>query len=239
MAGGRKAPRHEIAKGVYRRYRGRYGDFAAGFGLLRLERRGRCARFSSREAGSRRWDIAETEQCANLEAAGDGQQTPRLILAHHQRDPLRLADVINLGGKIQSPQRHTQQELQPGHDPIAVADARASLGQVQLKQPDVFSRGRVGGPLQKRSESLAAVNVAPLSVRTKLACVHILDHALTQRADGIRTHRKLLSRMRLTTPRSSRQDATDAIDDLHPGYRTRGRATPRSGLSRSDLVLWP
>ena len=78
--------------------------------------------------------MAETEQCADLKARGDGQQTPRLILAHHLRDLLRLADVINLGGKIQSPQRHTQQELQPGHDPIAVADARASLGQVQLKQ---------------------------------------------------------------------------------------------------------
>src|SRR5262245_50145668 len=76
--------------------------------------------------------IAETEQCADLEVAGDGQQAPRLILAHHQRNLLRLADVINLGGKIQSPQRHTQQELQPGHDAVARANADTSLGQVQL-----------------------------------------------------------------------------------------------------------
>jgi hypothetical protein len=55
-AGGRKAPRHEIAEGVYRRQRGRYGDFTAGFGLLRLERRGWCARFSSKDAGSRGWE---------------------------------------------------------------------------------------------------------------------------------------------------------------------------------------
>ena len=78
-----------------------------------------------------------------------------------------------------------------------------------------------------------------LRARTELARVHVLDHALAQRADSIGTHRQLLSGMRLTTPRSSRQDAPPAIDDLHPGYRTRGRAARLSGLSRSDLVLWP
>src|ERR1700720_2573353 len=51
-------------------------------------------------AGAQPAAIAETEQEAGLEAAGDGEQTPRLILAHHQRDLLRLAEVIDLGGKI-------------------------------------------------------------------------------------------------------------------------------------------
>jgi hypothetical protein len=36
-AGGRKAPRHEIAGGVWQRCRGRYGDFAAGSGLVKLD----------------------------------------------------------------------------------------------------------------------------------------------------------------------------------------------------------
>ncbi len=87
--------------------------------------------------------IAETEQHADLEAAGDGQQPPRLVPAHHQRDLLRLTEVIDLGGKIQSPQRHAEQEPQPGHDAIAVADAHTGLGQVQLEQPDVLGCGRV------------------------------------------------------------------------------------------------
>jgi hypothetical protein len=78
-------------------------------------------------------------------AAGDGEQTPRLILAHHQRDLLRLAEVIDLGGKIQSPQRHAEQEPQPGHDAVAIADAHARLGQVQLEQADILRRGRVRG----------------------------------------------------------------------------------------------
>jgi hypothetical protein len=36
-AGGGKAPRHEIAGGGERWSSGRYGDFAAGSGLLRLD----------------------------------------------------------------------------------------------------------------------------------------------------------------------------------------------------------
>jgi hypothetical protein len=40
----------------------------------------------------------------------------------------------------------------------------------------------------------------PFSVPAQeLPCVHVLDHAMTQRGDGIRTHGKLLSWMRLTT----------------------------------------
>src|SRR5215831_11114912 len=82
---------------------------------------------------------------------------------------------------------------------------------------------------------LAAPQVASLCPRTKLARVHVLDHAPTQRADGIRTHEQLLSWMRLKTPRSSRQGATllSAMSNLvntHPD---------KPPLSHSDLVLWP
>src|ERR1700675_837854 len=156
-------------------------------------------------AGAQAAAIAETEQHANLEAGCDGQQAPRLVLAHHQRNLLRLTDVIDLGSKIQSPQRHAKQELQPGHGAVAIADAHARLGKVQLEPADVLCRGCLGGPLEKSSEPLATANMAPLCARTELACVHVLDHALAQRGDGLRTHKQLLSWMRLTTPRSSRQ----------------------------------
>src|SRR3984885_6086130 len=47
-------------------------------------------------AGTQAAAIAETEQHANLEVAGDRQQAPGLVLAHDERDLLRLAEVINL-----------------------------------------------------------------------------------------------------------------------------------------------
>src|ERR1700692_4462387 len=173
-------------------------------------------------AGAQAAAIAETEQHAHLEAAGDREQAARLVLAHHQRNLLRLTEVINLGRKVQPPQRHAKQEPQPGHDAVAIADARARLGKMQLKPADILRRGRVRRTLEKRSEPLAAVNVAPLRPRAELACVHVLDHALAQRADRNCTHRQLLSWMRLTTPPSSRQADMPAIDDLSSGYRALG-----------------
>src|SRR5450830_574110 len=181
--------------------------------------------------------IAETKQHADLEAAGDGEQTPRLVRAHHQRNLLGLTDVIDLGCKIQSPQRHAEQEPQPGHDAVAVADAHTRLSQVQLEPADILGHSRIERPLEKRSKPPATADVALLRSRTELARVHVLDHALAQWADGIRTHRKLLSWMRLTTPRSSRQGTKSAIDDLSSGYRACDHAARFSGLSRSDLVL--
>src|SRR5215471_1151648 len=152
--------------------------------------------------------VAETEQHAHLEVPGDGQEPLGLVRAHHQRNLHRLTQVIDLGRKIQSPQRHAQQEPHPGHDLIAGTDAQPRLGEVQLEPTDILGRSRLRGPLEKCREPLAAPQVASLRARTKLARVHVLDHAPTQRADGIRTHEQLLSRMRLTTPRSSRQDAS-------------------------------
>src|SRR5712671_2877720 len=173
-------------------------------------------------AGTQAAAIAMTEQYAHLEAARDREQPPGLVLAHHQRNLLRLTEVIDLGCKIRSPQRHAKQEPQSGHDAVAIADARARLGKMQLKPADILRCGRVRGPLEKRSEPLAAVNMAPLRSRAELACIHVLDHALAQRADRNRTHGQLLSWMRLTTPRSSRQADRPATDDLSFGYRALG-----------------
>jgi hypothetical protein len=47
----KKAPRHEIAEGVWRRCRGRYGDFAAVSGLLRLDCNGCRDRLAARVVG--------------------------------------------------------------------------------------------------------------------------------------------------------------------------------------------
>ena len=58
--------------------------------------------------------------------------------------------------------------------------------------------------------------------------------ALAQRGHGFRTHRQLLSWMRLTTPRSSRQGTPPAIDDLYFGYRAR-RQPPASAGYRAAI----
>src|SRR6516164_10886527 len=57
-------------------------------------------------AGAQAAAIAETEQRADLEVAGDGEQAPRLVRAHHQRYLLRLTDVIDLSGSRRSVTRN-------------------------------------------------------------------------------------------------------------------------------------
>src|SRR5712671_4612398 len=141
--------------------------------------------------GAQTCAVAESEQYVNLEIPRHGQEALGLVRAHHQRDLLGFFDVIDLGGKIQSPQRHAEQEPKPGHDAVAIADARPGLGQVQLEQADLVRRGRVGRALQVRGKPLAAADVASLRVRVELARAHVLDHALAQRADGIGTHGEL------------------------------------------------
>src|ERR1700731_4118296 len=111
-------------------------------------------------AGAQPAAVTEAEHDAGLETAGHRQQALHLVGAQHQRELLGLAHVIDLGGKIQSPQRHAEQEPHPGHDAVAIADAHAGLGQVQLKQADVLGRRRVRGSLQKRRKPLAAIDVA-------------------------------------------------------------------------------
>src|SRR5947209_18762620 len=70
-------------------------------------------------AGAQAAAIAEAEQDADLEAAGDGKEPAHLVRAHHLRNLLGLAQVINLGSKIEPPQRHAEQKPHPSHDAVA------------------------------------------------------------------------------------------------------------------------
>src|SRR5215831_7054902 len=72
---------------------------------------------------------------------------------------------------------------------------------------------------------------------TEFPRVHVLDHAVTQRGGSIRAHRKLLSWMRLTTPRSSRQGAS-LLSPIPNAVAATVDKPHLCRLSRSDLVHW-
>jgi hypothetical protein len=116
-----------------------------------------------------------------LQARRYDQNTLDLLTAQHWRQLLRFLDVPDLSRQIVATQRDAEQKPHPGHDPIAVADARSVLDEVQLETPHLVGRRCIGRTLQPGGEPLAAQNVAALSVRVELACSHVLDHALTQR----------------------------------------------------------
>src|SRR5215472_13278838 len=95
-------------------------------------------------------------------------------------------DVPDLSRQIVATQCDAEQKPHPGHDPVAVANARSALDEVQLETPHLVGCRCIGRTLQPGGEPLAARNVAALSVRVELACSHVLDHALTQRTDSVR-----------------------------------------------------
>ena len=59
-------------------------------------------------AGTKAAAIAKTERHAGLEARGNSQYATRFVWRHYLRDLLRLTQVIDLGRKLQPPQRHAK-----------------------------------------------------------------------------------------------------------------------------------
>src|SRR5262249_38719777 len=102
---------------------------------------------------------------------------------------------------------------------VAIADSRATLGKVQLEAANVLRCCRVRGSLQKCRKLPAAADMAPLRSGTQLARIHVLDHALTQRADR------------------SRQGLSPAIDDLSSGQLLRNPS--ETELARCIGIVWP
>jgi hypothetical protein len=72
---------------------------------------------------------------------------------------------------------------------------------VQLEAANVVGGGSIGRALQERRKPFAAVYVAALRVVTKVARRHVLDHALTQRANGVMRCRHLTSAHQEGAPR--------------------------------------
>src|SRR5215467_2308984 len=135
-------------------------------------------------AGAKSTAIAQREHHLISEAAGHGKQPLRFVGAHGERQALRLLEVVDLGRQIVPPQRDAEQELHPGHDPVAITDGETRFDQMQLEAANVVGGGCLWRALQERRKSPAAPDVAALRMMPELARGHVLDHALTQRADG-------------------------------------------------------
>jgi len=51
--------------------------------------------------------------------------------------------MIDLGGEIVPPQGNSEQEPDPGHDPVAIDDARPGLDQEELEPANIVRRRRL------------------------------------------------------------------------------------------------
>src|SRR6266542_5547824 len=76
-----------------------------------------------------RLSLLTNSQPARLQARGLGEHPLGLLRREHQRQLLRLLHVPELGSKLVMALRHPN----PGHDAVAIADARAARDEVQLE----------------------------------------------------------------------------------------------------------
>src|SRR5262249_19035938 len=136
-----------LAQQIERLRRQHYVAVLAAFGLLNANDLLRAVDVFDLQpdhlAGTQAATIAKAEQHADFEGLSDCQQALRLVRAHHLWNFLWLTKVIDLGSEIRPPQCDAKQELHAGHDAVAIADAHARLGQVQLEPANVLRCRRV------------------------------------------------------------------------------------------------
>src|SRR5208283_435414 len=113
-------------------------------------------------------------------------------------------------------ERHGEKEPQRGDGGVDRSGAGLLLRHMQLIATKILARRRIRRPAEEGCELPHIANVVPLRVFAETARRHVVDQALTQRADGLLGHGKLLSRV-----------------GLNPTILRQGRAFPLSLLPRS------
>jgi hypothetical protein len=113
-----------------------------------------------------------------LEQKGD------LLRAQHERQLARLAHDREPAGAIRPVERHAEQEAQGRDRAVDARRADTGLGLVQLEAAHLLGRRRVGRAADEGRERPDMPDVVVARLRADAAHGHVLDHALTQRADG-------------------------------------------------------
>jgi len=132
-------------------------------------------------AGAQPAATGQRQRRPQLEAGRHRQEPPDLVPAQHRRDLPRLLQVVDLGSQIVPAQRHPQQELHPGHDPVAMHDAHPALGREQLEPADVVRRRRRRRAPRESREARTTAEMIASALPAESARPHVFDHPLTQR----------------------------------------------------------
>jgi hypothetical protein len=92
--------------------------------------------------------------------------------------------MAHFGHHLAASEGDLEEELQGGDCCVHASAANTALDQIELEATQILRRGRRRRTLEKAVEALDPAQIPALGLRRELAQRHILDHALTQRADG-------------------------------------------------------
>jgi hypothetical protein len=137
-------------------------------------------------AGAQSGAIGHRQRCLVLHVPGRFDQARHLLAAQDDRQLVRHLHRGHLGHPFGVADRELEEELQCG-DRRVERDRRDTLNnQVQLVAAQILVAGRVGRATQKCGQPPHGTDVCVLGLGRELAHPHVLDHALTQRTDGLR-----------------------------------------------------
>jgi Glutathione S-transferase, C-terminal domain len=120
---------------------------------------------------------------SRIEKAGN------LFLGEHGGQSRGFIDVEQALQQVRPVERGSKEEPQRRHVRVHAGGAKRALHQVKAVPPQVFRRRRLWRPANERRKILDAADVVLLGVVPDMPGGHVLDHALTKRAD---THTQLL-----------------------------------------------
>jgi hypothetical protein len=142
---------------------------------------------------------AQTSAIGNAErrfVLGPGcglQQAQHLFGREHAWQLARFVDEHEMSRRLRPLERHLEEERQCSHGRVDARWLRTVLGQMQLERAQLFRNRGVGGTAEEGREPLDGTDVLALRIGHEPAHVHVIEHALAQRADGLLAHWGLLS----------------------------------------------
>ena len=121
------------------------------------------------------------------------QKAQHLFGREHARQLARLVDEHEMSCCLRPVERRLEEESQRRHSRVDALWLQTGLGQMQLERAQLFRRRGVGGTAEESRELLDSTDILALRIGHEPAHVHVFEHALAQRADGLLAHWGLLS----------------------------------------------
>ena len=150
---------------------------------------------SNHLAAAQTGTVRDAERGLVLEAgAGRGLKQPGdLIRGEHPRQLARIVRARQLMGEVGTAERDGQEEAQRRRLRIHLRWLRALLDLRELEAADVVAGRGVGRAAEKSGKRLDMPDIVVLRLGAEGADGHVRDHAAAKIADGLVTHRRLLS----------------------------------------------
>jgi hypothetical protein len=167
--------------------------------------------------------IGDAQRRLVLGAGRRIEKAGHFILGQNRGQLSGLLDAEQRLAKLAPVERDAEEEPQRSHRRVHAGCAKRALDKMETVEPQILCGRRLGGPADERSKVLDASDVVLLCLLSEMARRHIVDHALTKRADR---HTQLLLKMRLTP--HSQAEPTACLDASEGRLPATQRPTARA-----------